>query len=63
MQSGFWRSHLVFELKEYCMRIGRKLRTERIRTSDAHSLFYGLSNTIFFLTQKLGVTAKNRFHF
>ena len=28
--------------------------------THAHSLFYGLSNTLFYIAQKLGATAKKK---
>ena len=38
--------------------MGRKIWSE---CEYAHSVFYGLSNTLFFLSQKVGTTEKNRF--
>ena len=42
--------------------IGRKMRNERVQTNSRSLIpyyFYGLFSTLIFLTQRLGVTAKN----
>ena len=47
----------TFGLIKLMYQIVRKIQNEHIRT-PAHSMFYGLYNALF-LTQKVGVTAKN----
>ena len=45
---AFWQSRLVFELPySNNNALGRKIRTERILTSDGHFVFYDLSIASF----------------